>query len=666
MTESSRITRRAALAGAGAAPLLPAAAAAQGDVQGDVSGAGAPAPEFGTLAEVAGVRVTAGVTHIRTAGHSAPGDGGGALYRRVDAEPAHGLKVRSADGAWWALVPEAWGVSVLQAGGDAAGRGDNLAAIDAAVAFLGETGGTLHFPAGKFNVSGQVDLPHDIRITGAGIDVTTVLFTVRPGEDWTAGHRSGFAFKPTAAHCAIADMTVRSEKENWDPATTPTTSIGQGAISIRCGGTFSARNVRVLDFIGHGFREGAEGNTLRSHYENCHVRDVGAHPLNPSFEVGDGFYSDGGRSAAYVNCHYTEAQRGPDNARITRGGFVCVNEHAESITILGCSSVGAHRAIHLEQVPRNARIEGFHAEDARNGLICYGPFSAGVAQQVTLRSVRFKGCGLEHSGAIHTANAVNLNLVCEDVLIEDVPGSYLFRHSEGLRPRSIVLRNVRYAGTPIRASFSSAGPDGDIGHVAVEDCELPAVFDWSGIAHFVASGSTFGRLDGANGGPASPPRQHRLTNCVIGRGETSRPLVGYAPYSGLVVLDGCTFEYDNETGSAAIVELNDTSQCLVIAPHFDIRGRAPRAAFKAGFQSGIRVYGETSRNQDRAAVLTRATGGEGRVAFGPDHYELYENGARVVTAGGGTGGSGSAGAGRQYVELTIDGTTYKVLHDGTA
>ena len=32
---------------------------------------------------------------------------------------------------------------------------------------------------------------------------------------------------------------------------------------------------------------------------------------------------------------------------------------------------------------------------------------------------------------------------------------------------------------------------------------------------------------------------------------------------------------------------------------------------------------------------------------------------------GTTGGTGSAGAGNQHVELTIDGVTYKLLHDGT-
>jgi hypothetical protein len=32
---------------------------------------------------------------------------------------------------------------------------------------------------------------------------------------------------------------------------------------------------------------------------------------------------------------------------------------------------------------------------------------------------------------------------------------------------------------------------------------------------------------------------------------------------------------------------------------------------------------------------------------------------------GTTGGTGAAGAGNQYVELNVNGTTYKVLHDGT-
>lgn len=37
----------------------------------------------------------------------------------------------------------------------------------------------------------------------------------------------------------------------------------------------------------------------------------------------------------------------------------------------------------------------------------------------------------------------------------------------------------------------------------------------------------------------------------------------------------------------------------------------------------------------------------------------------LAVSAGGTGGTGSAGAGKQYIELNIGGTVYKLLHDGT-
>lgn len=41
---------------------------------------------------------------LRTNGYMAPGDAGGALFLRVDSEPRHAGKMRSADGAWWELA----------------------------------------------------------------------------------------------------------------------------------------------------------------------------------------------------------------------------------------------------------------------------------------------------------------------------------------------------------------------------------------------------------------------------------------------------------------------------------------------------------------------------------------------------------------------------------
>ena len=37
---------------------------------------------------------------------------------------------------------------------------------------------------------------------------------------------------------------------------------------------------------------------------------------------------------------------------------------------------------------------------------------------------------------------------------------------------------------------------------------------------------------------------------------------------------------------------------------------------------------------------------------------------KLVTSAGTVGGTGSGGAGNQYVVITVDGVSYKVLHDG--
>jgi len=62
--------------------------------------------EFSSRAAVAAATVEAAVSHVRTAGYQSAGDGGGAVYKRAAPEPAHALKVQSADGAWWELVPD--------------------------------------------------------------------------------------------------------------------------------------------------------------------------------------------------------------------------------------------------------------------------------------------------------------------------------------------------------------------------------------------------------------------------------------------------------------------------------------------------------------------------------------------------------------------------------
>lgn len=82
---------------------------------------------------------------------------------------------------------------------------------------------------------------------------------------------------------------------------------------------------------------------------------------------------------------------------------------------------------------------------------------------------------------------------------------------------------------------------------------------------------------------------------------------------------------------------------------------------------------DASTRGDYVFYLQESDGGNSVIAMQIDkdqnvtvpNGELSEGGVRVATGDGTTGGSASAGAGNQYVEISIAGTTYKVLHDGT-
>lgn len=92
-----------------------------------------PSTEFASRAVVPAANIDPAVTHLRTAGYTAAGDGGAAAYKRVGAQPIHSLWVQSADLAFWELVPDSTGyINVRQAGavGDDA-TDDGQAFLDA-------------------------------------------------------------------------------------------------------------------------------------------------------------------------------------------------------------------------------------------------------------------------------------------------------------------------------------------------------------------------------------------------------------------------------------------------------------------------------------------------------------------------------------------------------
>jgi len=94
-----------------------------------LDGLGGALQGVSVLSDVAAATVDAAITHIRTAGYAALGDGGAGLYKRVGAAPAHALYAQSADGAYWELVALSGTINVLQAGADPTGLTDCVQAF---------------------------------------------------------------------------------------------------------------------------------------------------------------------------------------------------------------------------------------------------------------------------------------------------------------------------------------------------------------------------------------------------------------------------------------------------------------------------------------------------------------------------------------------------------
>ncbi|WP_075657653.1 hypothetical protein [Pseudochrobactrum sp. B5] len=87
--------------------------------------------DYASVAEVEASTIKEPVQYLRTAGYYAPGDGGGALYKRVLSEPSHAGKVQSADGAWWELAESVVRPEMFGAKGD--GETDDTASIQYAL-----------------------------------------------------------------------------------------------------------------------------------------------------------------------------------------------------------------------------------------------------------------------------------------------------------------------------------------------------------------------------------------------------------------------------------------------------------------------------------------------------------------------------------------------------
>jgi hypothetical protein len=130
---------------------------------------GAAAGAFGPTVTLAEATIPADVQVVETSGFYQERDGGGALWRRSGAEPAHPAKFRSADrygtdgsvndatGGWFELLPDrSIDVRTLGAKGD--GRTDDTQAVRRAHEYAQQLGVPVEFPTGTYSIRGWEDV----------------------------------------------------------------------------------------------------------------------------------------------------------------------------------------------------------------------------------------------------------------------------------------------------------------------------------------------------------------------------------------------------------------------------------------------------------------------------------------------------------------------------
>ncbi|GMG81089.1 hypothetical protein LNKW23_03010 [Paralimibaculum aggregatum] len=260
-----------------------------------------------TRAQLSATGIEAGVASVRTSGYSAPGDGGGGLYVRAASEPAHGGKVQSADGAWWALVAEAGRVNVLQFGAARTLDGSAplvdahpafAAAIDYASLFAeGENGLglTVEIPAGRYLIGATLELRASIRLAGQAAMGIVEGWPVRLHFPDVAG---------LIVHDARTVDTSSAFEEPDDPATLAARGAAIEGIHF-CGAAAGAgfdiarpgirihsrcllRDIRVSEFSGHGVHIEADAANETSNANTWMVYN-----LSTARNAGSGFYVEG-------------------------------------------------------------------------------------------------------------------------------------------------------------------------------------------------------------------------------------------------------------------------------------------------------------------------------------------------------------------------------------
>ncbi|SOC40097.1 parallel beta helix pectate lyase-like protein, partial [Rhizobium subbaraonis] len=197
---------------------------------------------YPSVADMAGIGIPASTDSLTVDGYQVAGDGGGALYAKVESEPSHAAKFQTADGAWWGLV-DTIRIDARWLGVKANGIVDDRVAAQNAIDFASALGGgVVLFPRGTIMLGGVgLSVPSNVTIQGAGKGIT--IFKRIAG---AAMHV--ISCQTFAENVQILDLTVDGNKQA-DPQ-----GVMAGYHGIRGAGTkgLTIERVHVKNAIYYG------------------------------------------------------------------------------------------------------------------------------------------------------------------------------------------------------------------------------------------------------------------------------------------------------------------------------------------------------------------------------------------------------------------------------
>lgn len=281
---------------------------------------------------------------IRTNGYAEPGDGGGATFRRVDANPGHPGSYQSADGAWWELAETRPNVRQFGAKGD--GVADDQPAFQAAV----DAFDVVYVPAGTYNLASTTTRD----VMAATSDTAGALVPATwAAPIWLTGSKSLIGEPGAKLECKISGVKTIIGLLDWEYAEVSgleiegrgaTGNAAHGILNAMTGTEWLARQVRLDRLkVGHVGSYGIGwqfGHLFDAKWTNLYIHDTGADGFDHKIRYGTrDRIEDGTWGVVMDNIHvHNHGQRVAGTSGIDIRGSV----QASNIVVTGIGASNHH------------------------------------------------------------------------------------------------------------------------------------------------------------------------------------------------------------------------------------------------------------------------------------------------------------------------------------